>query len=122
MEPEKNPLFTLTIGQFKTLTRKIIADEVSKLVNQCQGMDNELKNDSDTCFIDQACQITGLKKPTIYSKLSLKQIPSLSRGKPLIFSIKHLQMWIEAGRPKTDDVNQIKLILQQRNNNEDEMI
>jgi len=122
MEPEENPLFTLTIGQFKKLTRSIVTEEVNKIVNQWQGMNNNLKNYSDTCFIEQACQITGLKKPTIYSKLSSKQIPSLSRGKPLIFSIKHLQMWIEAGRPKTDDVNQIKLILQQSNYNEDEMI
>ncbi len=117
MEPEDNPLFTLTIRQFKTLTRSIVAEEVNKLVNKCQGLDNELRSNSDTCFIDQACQVTGLKKPTIYSKLSSKQIPSLSRGKPLIFSIKHLQMWIEAGRPKTDDMNQIKSIHQQRNNN-----
>ena len=114
MEPEENPLFTLTIKQFKTLVRIIVSEEVNKVVNQCQGVNNESKNNSDTCFIDQACQITGLKKPTIYSKLSTKQIPSLSRGKPLIFSMKHLQMWIEAGRPKTDNMNQIKLILQQR--------
>ena len=119
MEPEENPLFTLTVRQFKKLTRSIIAEEVDKLVIQCQGVNNKLQNDSDTCFIEQACQITGLKKPTIYSKLSSKKIPSLSRGKPLIFSAKQLQMWIEAGRPKTDDMNQIKLILQQRNNNED---
>ncbi len=114
MEPEDNPLFTLTIEQFKKLTRSIVAEEVKKIVNQSQGENNEFNNDTDTCFIDQACQITGLKKPTIYSKLSTKQIPSLSRGKPLIFSLKHLQMWIEAGRPKTDNMNQIKLILQQR--------
>ena len=119
MEPEENPLFTLTIKQFKTLVRSIVSEEVNKVVNQCQGVNNESKNNTDTCFIDLACQITGLKKPTIYSKLSSKQIPSLSRGKPLIFSIKHLQMWIEAGRPKTDDINQIKSFLQQRNNNED---
>ncbi len=122
MEPEENPLFTLTIGQFKELTRSIVYEEVNKIVNQCQGVNNNFKNDSDTCFIDQACQITGLKKPTIYSKLSSKQIPCLSRGKPLIFSIKHLQMWIVAGRPKTYDVNQIKLILQQMNYHDDEII
>ncbi|NOR34463.1 MAG: helix-turn-helix domain-containing protein [Bacteroidales bacterium] len=114
MEPEEKPLFTLTIEQFKKLTRSIVAEEVKKIVSQSQGGKSEFNNDTDTCFIDQACQITGLKKPTIYSKLSTKQIPFLSRGKPLIFSMKHLQMWLEAGRPKTGDMNQIVLILSQR--------
>jgi excisionase family DNA binding protein len=103
MKRDDNPLFALTIGEFSELAKRIIAEEVQKLADQIHDPNRDTKNDGDIGLIEQACQITGLKKSTIYSKLSKKQMPSLSRRKPLLFSKKQLQMWIKAGRPKTDD-------------------
>ncbi len=68
-------------------------------------------------ILEKYYEETKGEKDTIYSKLSSKHIPFLSRGKPLIFSMKHLQMWVEAGRPRIDDINQIMLILLHENNN-----
>jgi hypothetical protein len=108
MDRDDQPLFTLTIRQFSELTKKIIAEEVKQFSSQIQDLHISSGNKGDVCFIQDACEITGLKKSTIYSKLSKKQMPSLSRRKPLTFSKKQLEMWIDAGRPKTDDVNYTK--------------
>jgi excisionase family DNA binding protein len=112
MNRDNRPLFTLTIEEFSELIKSIIAEEVQKLTNQIQDPNRDTKNNGDICLIEQACQITGLKKSTIYSKLSKKQIPSLTRRKPLLFSKKQLQMWIKAGRPKIDDPDHINVIFE----------
>ena len=111
MNRDDQPLFTLTVKQFSELTRSIIAEEVKQFSSQVQDLQIISENNGDICFIQDACQITGLKKSTIYSKLSKKQMPSLSRRKPLLFSKKQLQMWIIAGRPKSDDPSYINMIL-----------
>ena len=111
MNRDDQPLFTLTVKQFSELTKSIIAEEVKQFSSQVQDLHKNPKYDCDVCFIEDACQLTGLKKSTIYSKLSKKQMPSLSRRKPLLFSKKQLQMWIIAGRPKSDDPSYINMIL-----------
>ena len=115
MNRDDQPLFTLTVKQFSELTRSIIAEEVKQFSSQVQDFQIISENNGDMCFIQDACQITGLKKSTIYCKLSKKQMPSLSRRKPLLFSKKQLKMWIEAGRPKSDDLSHINVILKQKN-------
>ena len=113
MNQDNKPLFTMTVTQFKELTKSLIAEEVEKLRAEIQDTNTTSSNENDICRIDEVCQITGLKKSTIYSKLSKRQMPSLTRRKPLLFSKKQLQLWITAGRPKTDDSNQINTILKQ---------
>jgi hypothetical protein len=114
MDQKDQPLFTLTVRQFSELTRNLVAEEVKKLLAQLHDENYDSKNESDICRADEACQITGIEKSTLYSKVSLEQIPSLTRRRPLLFSKKYLRLWIEAGRPKTNDLKRIYTILQQK--------
>ncbi len=107
--PEENnlPLFSLTIKQFSNLLKRIIGKEVELLLSQLQEEKNNQSEEGDICDVNHACKITKMAKPTLYSKVSLNQIPYLSRGKPLLFSRKQLKLWIGAGRPKTNNLNRI---------------
>jgi hypothetical protein len=40
-----------------------------------------------------------LKEKSIYSKVSRLELPSISRGRPLLFSRAELQLWMKLGRP-----------------------
>jgi len=52
----------------------------------------------DLVFIDEAAEITGLKKSTIYLKSSKKEIPHMKRGRKLYFKRSELLEWIEKGK------------------------
>ena len=60
------------------------------------------ESDTDLIRIDEACQVTGLKKATLYSKTSKGEIPHMKRGKTLYFSKKELENWIRDGRQSND--------------------
>jgi len=97
MSDQLKPLYALTVEEFTELNRGIIKREVQEaLNNQGQSRPNA---DRDIIFIDEACELTGYSKPTMYSKISRYEIPVLSRGKPLTFSKKILIQWIHDGKP-----------------------
>jgi len=66
----------------------------------------ELPKPDDTIDIDEAAKVTGFKKKSIYSKVSRSELPSLTRGRPLMFSRAELQLWMKIGRP---DVAEMEL-------------
>ena len=49
-------------------------------------------------FLEEAMQITGLAKPTIYAKTSKGEIPHYKRSRKLYFKRSELMQWIEAGK------------------------
>lgn len=51
--------------------------------------------------IELAVEVTGLAKPTIYTKVSNRTIPHSKRGKKLYFSRRELNEWIANGKRKT---------------------
>jgi len=53
--------------------------------------------------IDEACKVTGLAKPTIYSKFSRREIPGYRRGQRLYFYRSELLEWIRSGKRSTLD-------------------
>ena len=114
MDDENKPLFTLTIAQYSKILRKVIGEEVDRILMERQEETNNQNQETDICDIVQASEITRLVKSTLYSKVSKKQIPCLSRGKPLLFSRDHLEMWLQAGRPKTDSIDVIKETLKKK--------
>jgi hypothetical protein len=112
-DDDNKPLFTLSVAQYSRILRKIFAEEVERIVRVCLEEKNKNNQETDICNIDQVIEITKLAKSTLYSKVSKKHIPCLSRGKPLLFSRDHLHMWLKAGRPQTDSINAIKEILKE---------
>jgi len=54
----------------------------------------------DIIDIDEATQLLGIAKPTVYDKTSKGEIPHMKRGKRLYFSKKELLEWLKSGRRK----------------------
>ncbi|WP_103866726.1 helix-turn-helix domain-containing protein [Aquimarina sp. I32.4] len=104
------PLYTLTVGEYTELNRRIIRQQFQELlIDQRQ---RNLKPDQDIIFIKEACELTGYTKPTMYSKISRYELPVLSRGKPLTFSKKALIDWIHQGKPLISDTIEAEDYLQ----------
>lgn len=60
---------------------------------------------SDLMTIVQAAKFINLSVPTLYTKVSRKEIPVNKRGKRLYFSRDELTTWIKTGRKKTIEEN-----------------
>lgn len=92
------PLYSLTVGEYIELNRTIFKQQLQELLpNQRELVPQTIER--DIIFIDEACEITGYSKPTMYSKISKYEVPVLSRGKPLTFSKQGLIEWIHLGKP-----------------------
>jgi len=50
---------------------------------------------------EQAAEFLSLSVPTLYTKVSRKEIPVNKRGKRLYFSMVELSEWVRSGRKKT---------------------
>lgn len=99
----EKPLWHYSMQEFVN-----ILDEREKLLeNRVQQMFsvavNQIKNDlpelTDPIGIGDVSKLTGLKEKSIYSKVSRLQLPSITRGRPLMFSRAELQLWMKLGKP-----------------------
>ncbi|RYE37418.1 MAG: DNA-binding protein [Sphingobacteriales bacterium] len=57
----------------------------------------------DLLTIRQAAELLSLSVPTLYTKVSRKEIPVNKRGKRLYFSTTELSEWVRSGRKKTSE-------------------
>jgi predicted DNA-binding transcriptional regulator AlpA len=105
MEPEpiddlEKPLWHYSLREFlkhqKQENEKSIKEMLIVALSEVKADQQE---PDDTIGIDEAAKVTGLKEKSIYSKVSRLQIPSLTRGRPLMFSRSELQLWMRIGRP-----------------------
>lgn len=53
--------------------------------------------------INQAAELLGLSKSSIYSKTSKRKIPHIKRGKKLYFKHPELIQWLEQGKQRTTE-------------------
>ena len=58
--------------------------------------------EQDLLNIQQASELVTLAVPTLYSKVSQKQIPFCKKGKRLYFSRSELLYWINTGKKETN--------------------
>ena len=100
-EKNNTPIWQITVGDFERLVRKIVSEKVAQAVQDAFEERAKMEADQTEDIIDIkiASKITGLSVATIYSKVSRFELPSMSRGRPLLFSRKQLINWIEEGRP-----------------------
>ena len=95
MLDEKRPLYTLTVEEFRELS-KTIAVDCSYLIQPPAPAEKEPR---DVIFIDEVVVLTGYKESTIYSKVSRREMPVLSYGRPLTFSKAEILDWMKSGKP-----------------------
>jgi len=101
------PMYSLTVEEYIELTRRIIAEETKKQINEKLNQKSVEKAEDDIIFFDDVLKITGYKKSTLYTKISRYEIPVLSRRTPLTFSKKALLYWINDGRPSVIEQDSI---------------
>jgi len=58
---------------------------------------------SDLLTIRQASEFLNLSVPTLYTKVSRREIPVNKRGKRLYFSRDELSIWIKSGKRKNTE-------------------
>jgi hypothetical protein len=92
---DKRPLFTLTVEEFIELNKSINNDITVGDIKPKE----ELKQLQDIIYIDDASQMAGYTPSTTYTKVCKREMPVVSRGRPLTFSRKGLEDWIAKGRP-----------------------
>jgi len=106
-------LFQLSVDEFKALHKNVLTEVISaKLENEIKEKMNEVLQDfedsrfdafekrkSNTIKIAEVSTMTGLTIKTIYTKVSRAEMPVLTRGRPLIFSRKVIQKWLDDGKP-----------------------
>lgn len=87
---------------------------VAKLLNEVKSIKSLvvesqktlLKEDKIPIGIDEACKLIGKAKPTVYTLVRKRILPSYKNGKKLYFFRSELLEWIENGRRKTlEEIN-----------------
>jgi|SRR5690554_1957325 len=77
------------------LTRKV--DELYKVINKVQPQETA----DHFLTVEQTAEFLTLSVPTIYSKVSRRELPYMKRGKRLYFARKDLEAYLQGGRVKT---------------------
>lgn len=98
----QKPIWQFSIGEFEARLKKTVSTLIELAVKKAfEERASEIADtSSDTLDLKKASELTGLSSSTIYSKVSRFQMPSLTRGRPLLFSKKELMTWLASGRPK----------------------
>ena len=103
MSDLSKPLYTLTVGEYIELNKKVFTEEVEKILHLNKQTEEPVKYDQDIIFMDDVLALTGYRKATLYSKVCRYEIPVISRRKPLTFSRKAIIQWLNDGKPNTID-------------------
>jgi predicted DNA-binding transcriptional regulator AlpA len=111
MQEDQRPLFSLTVEEFKVLSKSIAINN-SYLI---KPLATEEKDQRDNIFINEVIVLTGYKESTVYSKVSRKEIPVISYGRPLTFSKEDILKWMKSGKPSVAEMTAQKFINDQKN-------
>ena len=103
MSDLSKPLYTLTVGEYIELNKKVFAEEAEKLFQIKARSQESPQQEQDIIFVEQVLALTGYQKSTLYSKVSRYEIPVISRRKPLTFSRKAILQWLKDGKPNVID-------------------
>ncbi len=100
MKEDKRPLYTLTVEEFKELSKTIAIDNSYLIKPEIKKQEPK----SDIIYIDEIIVLTGYTKSTIHSKVCRKEIPVISTGRPLTFSREEILQWMKDGRPSVSEM------------------
>lgn len=93
------PLWQLTMKEFLDIQKREMSKMIKEMLIEAV---NETKvkevSPNDTIDLVEAAKLTGLKPKSIYSKVSRLELPSITGGRPLVFSRAELQLWMKIGR------------------------
>jgi excisionase family DNA binding protein len=78
-----------------------LINEVAQIKELVEGNQNPLLSKRVPIGIEEACQIIGKAKPTIYALVRKRLLPCYKNGKKLYFFEDELLEWISKGKKKT---------------------
>jgi predicted DNA-binding transcriptional regulator AlpA len=81
----------------------MILTQVRKALSEVANIKTNTSKNEMPIGIDRAVEITGYKKPTIYSKVSRRELPGYHRGQKLFFYESELIDWINSGKRCTKE-------------------
>jgi len=94
------------------VTMKNLFNEIEERLNNIENLITELKNkpnqveqkaaSEQLLTIQEAAQFLNLTVPTIYSKVSKRELPVMKRGKRLYFSSIELMEYLKGGKRKSN--------------------
>ena len=103
---EQKYLMHLTVDEFKALCKGVFEETITQVLKEIE--DDKIvpyeKKKTDTINVHEAAELTGFKVASIYSKVSRNEIPTIGRGRPLVFSRKGLEKWLKEGKPTVIDM------------------
>lgn len=79
-----------------------ILDEIVKILSFPPDLKLLNVSESDKMItLKEACEFLNLSQPTLYRKVSNREIPHSKRGRKLYFSTKELSQYLQKGKRKT---------------------
>ncbi|MDR2382306.1 MAG: helix-turn-helix domain-containing protein [Prevotellaceae bacterium] len=78
-----------------------LINEVAQIKELVESNQNPIPTKRVPIGIDEACQIIGKAKPTIYALVRKRLLPCYKNGKKLYFFEDELLEWISKGKKKT---------------------
>ena len=91
---------TFTFDQLPQAVSKL-HDKLNSIEQLLLQANNSPTQEDELLTVSQAAKFLNLSVPTIYGKVSRKEIPVNKQGKRLYFHRSELGNWIKAGRQKT---------------------
>lgn len=90
------------------LLSSIPFDQIETLIERCMNRVVESiakkSSEDEILSIDEAAEFLGLERPTLYTKVSKRQIPFMKQGKRLYFSKSELTSWLKSSARKVKQV------------------
>jgi len=110
ISPEKlsEPMFNQSVGEFLDIQNEFLDKKFEHFQNLL--IDNKnTKAEDDIVRKEYVMETCNYTKDSVYSKVSRKEIPTISRGKPLLFSKKQILKWVYAGKPTLKEMEDAEL-------------
>lgn len=96
--------FNLPLSELEPIFKRWIKEAQDELEPKAYNSQNKVEG---LLTVQEAANFLNLSKPTIYSKVSKRELPFMKRGKRLYFSKSELLEYIKEGRRQT--ATEIKL-------------
>ena len=92
----------LTFEQLPNAVSKILMklENIERILNE-NDLNKETANNDQFLNVQQAAEFLGLAVPTIYTKVSQRELPVMKRSKRLYFSKDELTNYLKKGRQLT---------------------
>jgi excisionase family DNA binding protein len=95
MNKDNRPLFQLTVAEYIEINRSLLIESARNV----EPLKVNAPDKPDKIFIEEAAKLLCYTEKTIYTKVSRRELPIVSAGRPLTFSRKQLNDWMANGRP-----------------------